>query len=278
MAYSEVPDGNLDVDDPIRSADIKQINNNIIDHESRIQAVADPMRLFEHFAEDHGYPSGVIISESTAQNTKPDTLDPNAAASVIKHPYANPRIILYVDPTPGSGSWTEMIAGSTTDQHFLRCSDEGAFRCTPSIYFNNRTAPVTFEARIKLATNPASSTATFLGLSDGDSVLSARPSNGIFVEYVSGTDWRFTTMRAGSGTTGTSFTQVTAGTWFVLKIIINDDAGTHAECYIDGDLKDDHTLTLPVDKPIWPFLSHKASGNWDVDYVSLASGGIDNAA
>jgi hypothetical protein len=278
MAYSEVPDSNLDVDDPIRSVDIKQLNNNVIDHESRIRAVADPMRLYDHFAEDHGYPSGLIIDETTAQNTKPSTLNPNAAASPIGHSYANERIILYVDDG-GGATWTEMIAGSTTDQHFLRCSGgAGALRCTPSIYFNNRTAPVTWETRIKLAANPVASTSMFLGLSDGDGLLGARPSNGIYVEYVSGTNWRFTTSRSGSNTTGTNFAEVTAATWFVLKIIINDDAGTHAECYIDNNLKDDHTLTLPVDRPIWPFLSFNTGSTWDVDYVSLSSGGIDNAA
>jgi hypothetical protein len=274
MAYSEVPDANLDVDRPIRSADIKNLNNNVIDHEARLRAIEDPSNFFEHFAEDHGYPSGVIVSEATAQNTKPSTLDPNGAAAPVGHPYANPRIIFYVD----NSSWDERIAGSTTDEHFVRCSGAGVLRLTPSIYFNNRTAPITFEARIKIATNPVSATAMFLGLSDGDSVLGARPSNGIYAEFSSGTNWRFTTSRAGSNTTGTVFTNPTAGTWFVLKIIMNDDAGNHVECYIDGDLKEDATLTLPTDKPIWPFLSFNSASTWDIDYVSLSSGGIDDAA
>ncbi len=276
MAYSAVPDGNLDVDDPIRSADIKQLNNNVIDHESRIRAVEDPLNLFDHFAEDHGYPSGVIIDETTALDTTPATIR-SAVGADYRGPYANPRVLLYVNDGTGA-AWSEAIAGSTTDQHYLLCSGAAALRCTPSIYFNNRTAPITWETRIQLAANPSATTHMFLGLSDGASVLAARPSNGIYVEYVSGTNWRFTTSRSASNTTGTTFTEVTAGTWFTLKIIINDDAGTHAECYIDGDLKDDHTLTLPVDRPIWPFLSYGQGGSWRVDYVSLSSGGIDNAA
>lgn len=279
--YIEVPDNVLDVNDPIRSVDAKQLNTNIKSLQERVLALNDPSFLFDHFASDHGYASGLIIDGPTdgAGNTGPTKLDPNGNISLGdetgRPPYANPRIILYAS---ANATWAESISGSTTDQHYLTCTDVGALRITDAIYFNNRSSPVIFTARIKLATNPSNSAHMFFGIMDGTPTHSARPTNGVFMEYSAG-DWRFTTGNAGAYTSGAVFTPITATNWFELEIRFLDDSGGHAECYIDGNLEADLSgANLPFAKQVFPTLSWNTTPTWNVDYVSLSSAGIDDAA
>lgn len=276
MAYSAIDDARFVVDAPIRATDHLQMNTNVKDHEARLLAIEDPLNFSEHFVDDHGYPSGLIISEAAPETTSPTTIDPDAGfgADTGLVTYANERMILACQ----NGSWTEAISGaSTTDAHYIRATGSTGARVTSAVHFANRTSPVTMTMRLKMSANPTTSD-WFCGFYDGAIYTTSRPTNGIYVEWSAANTWRFTSSRAGSNTAGTGFTAPTAGAWFELKIIISDSGGNHAECYIDSVLKEDISLTLPVDRQIFASLSWTQAANKDIDRWTLASAGIDDAA
>lgn len=272
MSYAAVPNANLLPDKPIRSVDITQMNDNITDHEERLASIESPSNIDVHFERDNGYASGTALTSG-------------GVASLDG--YYGGLFTLNVD----NGSWTEMITGSTTDEHKIRTGTGGGggtklcqIRANSAVYFDNRTGPITCTYRMKVTTNAATAFGLFVGFHDDDLsniAAAARPTNGIFLETVDATHWRFTMGRAGAYTTGTQFTPPTASTWFEVQIIINDDAGSHAECYVDGSLKSDLSgANLPVDKQIFSAVSiaHSSMSTSDVDRFRLSSAGIDNAA
>jgi hypothetical protein len=277
MAYTAVPDGNLDVDDPIRSADIKQLNNNVIDHEARMLALEDPNRIDVHFERDHNYTSGVACAASSTENRYYGglfTLNTSAGQTIVEA--------------------VSQAAGSTADEHYLSFPEAastslgGIISANQSIYFNNRTGPVTFIARIKVSVNPASTFGMCVGFTDArtfDAALDTgfRSNNGVFLETVDATNWRFVMTRASALTAGSNFTPPTAGAWFEVKVVLMDDAGQHAECYVDDVPKSDLSgANLPVDKPIYAACAFATDnlrmGACYIDRFRLSVAGTDNAA
>jgi hypothetical protein len=64
MAYSEVPSANLAVGKPVKKSVMTQVNDNLIDHESRISALsagANKIQVFEHYIDPLDLGIGHII-------------------------------------------------------------------------------------------------------------------------------------------------------------------------------------------------------------------------
>jgi len=277
--YVEIPDSVLDVGDPTRSIDWKQFNANLRNHQSRLLQLEDPSGVYSHFNLDHRYPSGTIITSAGALNTGPDTFP--TPSTNAKGGYADPQFTLYVD----NGSWTEQIAtSSTADNHFLRGTGGCAIEAVPAVFFNGRTKPIGFRVRLRLSANPTTGAQMFIGMFAGG-MITARPSNGIYLECKDSDELRFVSSRAGSNTVGTNtFAPPTVNTWWEVEISFEDASGNQALCYTRdaagaATLVETFTTDLPTDRMIFGCVAMSHTANKDVDRFSLVvPGALSDAA
>ena len=263
MAFVRVPDPNLDPDEPVRSADAKQIRDNQDIHEARLVAVEDAnIRIFSHFARFEatvgagGYQGDLVLGGS------PDFLYYQGSD-------------FYIHST---GALDQLLPTAAADTHYLRWTPgAGTGTCIANLNFNftGRTKPITFNWRFRASdvTN-----AFFLGLT----VLPAThanttPTDGIFL-FLGGAAntfrFRSTSSVSGLSTTGTDIAYV-ANTWYEVKIIFTNTPGNQAECYINGAPMETFTTNLPTTITMcgrWTAATG-AADTWDIDRALVSAAG-----
>ena len=229
-----------------------------IDLTERIQALeGESGYFFTHFANDHRYASGIVLS--------------NTGAATLQN--YDKDFTLKVD----GGIITEKVA-VTADAHHLEFKRSGPtdagrhmIELNREIVFENYATPTIFRTRWKIEDNSSIPlNGMFIGLHDGQ-ITPARPANGIYLEVqIQNTLWRFVSSRSSVNTVGTGFAPPAAGFWF--EIVIFWD-GSGASCRINdsiGVLREAELLTtnLPFDRAIYP-CGQITTSNTTVDAVNL---------
>lgn len=258
MAYTQVPDPNLDVNKPGRSADWKQFRNNQDYFNTQLTtAIQDfeRIRLFSHFDRRHGYATvagvaDVVCGSSSAIDTQTDYEGGQWYLSTNQDNYFNEEI----------GNATV-----TNDFHYLQLqrnqasTGSGFIVGTMAIEFDNRTVPISYKGRFKMSDN---TNTIWIGFSNWPT-LGTRPTDGIWLE-LNGTSWRFACANNSTYTNGTDFTRVTSSTWFEVEIVW--DGTPQALCYVDSVLKETLTTNLPAGRRVFGKVN-STQGNADTLWI-----------
>lgn len=153
-----------------------------------------------------------------------------------------------------------------------------------ALQFDQVTRPITFEARMKLSADGALFAGLRVGVRSGGSGQAISfDRNGIWLERVDATNWRFACYN-GTRTSGTSFAKPTAGNWFKVKIEFTDTPSNRALCYVDDVLKETITTNLPTATPLrawWQgsnFVSGLGAWDFDCDRYAFSALGLADAA
>lgn len=262
MAYVAVSDSNLEVGDPIRSTDITQMNDNIIDHESRILALEDAStRIASHFSEL--YPTQVgtsIIASAAVEDDYNDWVFESSTANVqLKQ-----------------GIWRGI------DEHQIEFDAAGAGAAEyaslwgkTGFYYDNRTKPIVGTFRFKINDTTATGWDDFwigLGGTNTSGVgtgAAGQPVNGIFLMRSSATQWLVRARRNSVNTDAAAWTHGLDDTW-VEVIITWVAASKTATITVNGTQRGQFTSAdnIPSDRVVYPFA--KAEGPNDAgDYMYI---------
>lgn len=260
MAYVDIPNTVLETDDPIRSVDAVQMNDNIKDHESRLNVLPNLGGVFSHFTSNQGYGSGIIVTGAQIERYFEDQF--------------------YIES--GVGGQVNNQAALAADDHRLLMNGPCQVIGRPAFHFTNRVKPITFKARCKFHAFP---TDVFIGLAGAALVgndfpvvgVTTRPVRAIILERFNATDVVFTSRVGANVTQGTSFAKPANGVWFEVKIIFTNTPGNQADCYIDGVLKQtlSTAASLPTADNIYPcaLLPEAGADNLSLDRVECFAGG-----
>lgn len=267
MTYVAVADPLLDSGKPGRSTDIKQMRDNQADHETRILSLEDinNVRISTHFVKNHNYASSLVLT--------------GAVGSRILNDYDRDW---YLEVYAAEAEIAEFIGlSATADNHHLQINTTantataaGMIVGSLAFNFDLRVKPLTYIARCRQE-NIADD--LVVGFSQFPAIGTLRPTSGCWLE-LSGGDWRFSCASASSYTNGSAITEVTAGTWFEVKIVFTDTPTDRFLCYLDGTLKETFTTagSLPTARNIYGMVKHKSttSGRYfDIDRLDIYAGG-----
>jgi hypothetical protein len=265
MAFTRVPDPNLDSGKPGRSADMKRMRDNQDDFDARIQVLEDGnAQIGNHFNRAHGLTNRRILYNQTATALWEDFIFETLGTAVTGY---------VLEPA------------LNTDDHWIELSatagEEVNMWGMPWFYFNNMTKPITcifrLESSILYDASPFNYNIGLGNLTIGSQAIT----DGVYVKLGSAasSEMVFETLRASATTTGTNFTGPAINTMFEVKIIL-DEGSNRADCYLDGVLE--ATLSganLPIDKALHPMILMNPTGGenpiFKVDkVVAMAAGPV----
>ncbi len=150
---------------------------------------------------------------------------------------------------------------------------------TIAFMFNNVNPPIIFRGHFRMSdTNRG----IFIGLYENQDFDHNDPSkDGIYIQRVDSSNWRFVSERSGSRTNGPTFTKPGNSTWFDVEIEFTDTPFNKALCRVDtgGGLiqRADLQADLPTTTPLFHMfgVDHQvvAAHSWfDVDHAEYAAG------
>lgn len=257
MAFTRVPDPNLDVGKPTRSVDIKQIRDNQDDHESRLLAVEDAsIRVFSHFNRHKRADTTSTINISSPGDDYDDAYFYVRGATIT--------------------AYSQIGVSDTAFDHYLHFDHSAAgsistLSAVLAFNFASNTMPITFHTRIRRITVTDELRVGLMRWTDGNTFT--EPTDGIFLDLGGSSGWRFRTRNASTYTNGTDFS-VTDNTWYDVKILLEDSPSTQARCYFDGVLKETFTTNLPTSDNLYGVCNFKGSSDADVDRMLVSAAGV----
>lgn len=302
MAWTAITAAETDQNSPLDQALMDKLRLNDADHETRVGTLEDATNIsaFSHFAQRHFFGDNTAASPDNVLVTS-GGVDGAYEEKRFPEPF---YLALFAGRASGDFATASIVnrIGVVTDEHFLRIdlpSDSGSsstdthfgmIMARPAFVYDNRVKPITFTARLRLAT--AASRRFHCGLTTwvrlesgaGRPILTDR----IALER-NGANWRFVTSSGGATTNGTDITPDSNNAWFEVKILF--EAGPQARCYLkkstDGDfvLKETFTTNLPTAAQLHGMAltaivaQTDVASDLDLDYMKIyAAGALGNAA
>lgn len=230
----------------IRQALWRKVKDNFDDHEPRLVQLEKQIRIFDHFNR-----AAEATTNDKSWGTTPATGGSILGRDWLLHASSNAEL---GNANAAKPSWSVVrIASPSAAGQWAQAQS------ALSLQFNEITAPITLEARIKRAVDM-----NFKAGMRGFFTDPTADSKGIWLEKVDASNWRFVSFDTARNN-GASFAKVAEGNWFKVKIIFESSPSIRALCSVDGVLKETLTTQLPQTTRM-----HANFGRWD-----LLSGALD---
>lgn len=258
--FVELNDAETDSKAFMRQALGKKIKDNFTNLNARVGEIEKQARLFDHFIRRPDGESNLswgltpasgvvmVIEDWHIRGTLNSDL---VAMNVVKPDQSVGRFAVQT----GSGVRT------LTSKHTLQ--------------YDQVTLPILFECRMKLSADIR----FWLGIQI-PGIVTPGDNPSVFLERVDASNWRFSSWDT-SGNSGSSFTKITSGNWFKVKIEFTDNPSARAICSLDDVVKETLTTQLPTNDVLAAKLIFNgaiAQGDLDLDLMDFGAVALDDAA
>ena len=260
--YVKVEDSQIDFNSGVGQDTAFQGRDNQENLKERVTKIESQSRLFDHFIRLHSGGADLLSWGPNPASASFSIIEDWRIVAISNADFVSMNV---AKPAQSVGRFAVQSGSEVrqlTSKHTLQ--------------YDQVTLPIIFECRVKLSADIR----FWFGIYEPATDASPVTKHSIVLERVDGSNWRFRSYD-GSANLGSSFTKITSGNWFKIKIEFTDTPSARAICSIDDVVKETLTANLPTAKALsakFLFNGAIAQGDFDLDFADFGAVALSDAA